>query len=112
MITLPIVDDQPDPSDVVELELRDFPGVTVIARRPDRALFADGFTHTAATLLVQLHIVSIKGLQMTDEEIWTTEPYDHSNPRHFRSLSLELTEAIYDALLTLEPDEPPNEQSN
>jgi hypothetical protein len=114
MITLLLGEDHFEPVDVVTIEPAGYPGVRAIAIRPNHFLLAASTKSRAAGIqLLERQLIAIEGLEMEDEERWTAaepwstkEPYDHSNPRHFRSLPLELAIAIYDGLLMTDSEQP------
>ncbi|MFL5481136.1 MAG: hypothetical protein ACJ8AK_03020 [Gemmatimonadaceae bacterium] len=103
MITLPILEDELR----IPLDEAGFPGVVAVVRPLDivdaskwrDAFPTDDAKNAAATELVRAQLVRIEGMQMRQKGS-SPVPYDHSDPRHFRSIPPGIRNAIYNGLMS------------
>lgn len=90
----------------IPLDAAGFPGVVAVARPldvNDASKWRDAFPteagrNVAATELVRQQLIGLEQLEMKGAD-GAAVPYDHSNPKHFRSIGVAMRNAIYNGLM-------------
>ncbi|MDQ6770534.1 MAG: hypothetical protein M3Z54_11170 [Gemmatimonadota bacterium] len=91
---------------VIPLDAAGFKGVAAVARPLDvidASKWRDAFPteagrNIAATELVRAQLIRIEGMVMKAAD-GSTVSYDHTNPKHFRSIGVAMRNAIYNGLM-------------